>query len=100
MKKVLNIGGGDKAVTIPAHFDGWQHDRLDIDPSVKPEIVMDARELLTRPAGEYDAVYCCHNLEHYHRHDAVRVVRGMHHVLKAEGFAEVVLPDIGQVFRE
>src|SRR5438270_12958162 len=100
MKKVLNIGGGDKSVTIPAHFDGWQQDVLDIDPRVKPEICMDARELATRAVGEYDAVYCCHNLEHYYRHDAVRVIRGMRHVVKSDRFVEIVVSGMDWVMRE
>jgi len=24
MKSVMNVGGGDKAIPIPSHYQGWQ----------------------------------------------------------------------------
>lgn len=96
-KKVLNVGGGSKATAISDYFSGWQHDLLDIDPRGNPDIVCDARKLTTLPGGTYDAVYCSHNLEHYYRHHGLAVVRGFHHMLKADGFAEIRVPDIAQV---
>lgn len=96
-KRVLNVGGGSKTTPIPSHFDGWQHDLLDIDPRGNPDIVCDARELEKLPGGDYDAIYCSHNLEHYFRHDGLRVVRGFVHMLNETGFAEIRVPDIAQV---
>ena len=95
--KVLNVGGGSKATPIPAHFEGWQHDLFDIDARGEPDLVCDARELLTLQSGQYDAVYCSHNVEHYYRHDGLRVLRGFVHILKDKGFAEIRVPDIAQV---
>lgn len=95
--KVLNVGGGSKATRIPAHFEGWRHDLLDIDDRGDPDLVCDARELLTLESGQYDAVYCSHNLEHYYRHDGHKVLQGFVHILKDRGFAEIRVPDIAQV---
>ena len=95
--KVLNVGGGTKATPIPDYFSDWQHDLLDIDDRGKPDLVCDARELLTLEAGQYDAIYCSHNLEHYYRHDGLKVLQGFVHVLKDDGFAEIRVPDIAQV---
>jgi len=39
MRAVLNVGGGTKAIAIPAHFDGWRHDLLDIDPTGNPDVL-------------------------------------------------------------
>lgn len=97
VKSVLNVGGGSKETAIPAHFAGWQHDLLDIDPRDGPDLVCDARKLRDLPGGVYDAVYCSHNLEHYYRHEGLNVVRGFHHMLNDTGFAEIVVPDISQV---
>jgi predicted SAM-dependent methyltransferase len=94
---VLNVGGGSKTTAIPDYFGGWRHDLLDIDPRGAPEIVCDARELTQLPPGAYDAVYCSHNLEHYYRHDGLKVLRGFLHVLNETGFAEIRVPDIAQV---
>jgi predicted SAM-dependent methyltransferase len=99
MPVVLNVGGGTKKIPIPAHFNGWRHDLLDIDPAVSPDICMDARELTTLPAAWADAVYCSHNLEHYYPHDAAKVVDGFAHVVKDDGFVELRLPDLAAVMR-
>jgi SAM-dependent methyltransferase len=96
---VLNVGGGSKSIRIPAHYNGWQHLLLDVDPGGGVDLVCDARELLSQPSSLFDAVYCSHNLEHYYRHDALRVLRGFLHVLKPDGFAEIRVPDIRLVMR-
>src|SRR5512141_1346388 len=74
-RSVLNVGGGTKAISIPDYFAGWRHDLLDIDSRGGPDIVCDARELQKLPCGSYDAIYCSHNLEHYYRHDGLKVLR-------------------------
>lgn len=98
-KKVLNVGGNSKRIGIPSQYRGWQHVLLDIDPRGKPDIVCDARQLLQLSHGQYDAVYCSHNLEHYYRHDAIKVLFGFVHVLKADGFAHIRVPDMGELMR-
>lgn len=95
--KVLNVGGGSKNTPIPHHYSEWQHDLLDIDPRGNPDIVCDARELRTLTGGQYEAIYCSHNLEHYYRHDGLTVLKGFLHILKEDGFAEIRVPDIAQV---
>jgi hypothetical protein len=98
-RRVLNVGGGSKKIPIPAHYAGWEHMLLDVDPAGQPDVVCDARELTTLTAAQYDAVYCSHNLEHYYRHDAPKVLRGFLHVLKPDGFAEIKVPDLHAVMR-
>lgn len=99
-KKFLNVGGGSKDTIIPEQYNGWKHILLDIDESVAPDIVCDARKLGTLPAGEFDAIYCSHNLEHYLRHDALKVLQGFLHVLKDDGFAHIRVPDIQEVMKK
>lgn len=99
IKKFLNVGGGTKDTIIPEQYHNWQHILLDIDSSVNPDIVCDARKLNTLPANEYDAIYCSHNLEHYLRHDALDVLKGFLHVLKDDGFAHIRVPDVQEVMR-
>jgi len=96
-QRVLNVGGGSKAIRIPDHYDGWEHLLLDIDDRGKPDIVCDARRLETLTAGQFDAVYCSHNIEHYYPHEGAKVLRGFLHVLRADGFAEIRVPDIQAV---
>ncbi len=90
--KILNVGGN--RVQMPPQYDEWQQVLLDIDPSVGADIVMDARELMGLPPGDFDAVYCAHNLEHYHEHEVKQVLAGFHHVLTEDGFVDVRVPDV------
>lgn len=100
MRSVLNVGGGSKDIGLPRQYAGWRHMLLDIDAALRPDVLCDAREMGSLPAGEYDAVYCAHNLEHYYRHDVPKVLRGFHHVLKSDGFAHVIVPDLQRVMRQ
>ena len=99
MKKVLNVGGNNKAIPLPPQYAEFEHLLLDIDPRGSPDIVCDARNLTTLEAGGFDAVYCSHNLEHYYRHDVPRVLAGFLHVLKDGGFAHIRVPDLNEVMR-
>lgn len=99
MKKVLNVGGNNKAIALPPQYAGFEHLLLDIDPRGSPDIVCDARSLKMLDPGQFDAVYCSHNLEHYYRHDVPKVLAGFLHVLKDGGFAQIRVPDIREVMQ-
>ena len=56
MKAFLNVGGLSKAIKVPARYEGWRHDLLDIDARFDMDIVMDARQIADRLAAEtYDS---------------------------------------------
>lgn len=97
--RVLNVGGNNKAIPIPPFFDGWDHVLLDIDPECGADLVCDARELHTLPNAEFDAVYCSHNLEHFYAHEVPKVLAGMAHVLKGDGFVQINVPNIGAMMK-
>ena len=99
MKKVLNVGGNSKAIPLPPQYAEFEHLLLDIDASGSPDIVCDARKLTALEAGQFDAVFCSHNLEHYYRHEVPKVLAGFLHVLKDDGFAHILVPDINEVMR-
>ena len=99
MKKVLNVGGNSKSISLPPQYTEFEHLLLDIDPKGSPNIVCDARKLTSLEAGQFDAVYCSHNLEHYYRHDVPKVLAGFLHILKDDGFAQIRVPDIAEVMR-
>jgi SAM-dependent methyltransferase len=96
---VLNVGGGNKQIPIPPHYNGWSHYLLDIAPGDDVDVVLDARKLVTLDPAQFDAVYCSHNLEHYHPHDGARVLAGFLHVLKPNGYAEIHVPDMTSVLK-
>lgn len=99
LPRVLNVGGGSREIGLTPHYDAWERHWLDIDAKAKPDVLCDARELTTQPAAAYEAVYCSHNLEHYHHHEVQRVLRGILHVIKDDGFAHFRVPNIEQLLR-
>jgi ubiquinone/menaquinone biosynthesis C-methylase UbiE len=99
IKKVLNVGGNSKDIALPDIYNGWTQVWLDIDPAVNPDVLCDARELLSLTGNTYDAIYCSHNLEHYYRHDVKKVLAGFYHVLKKDGFVHIRVPDMAAVMR-
>ena len=99
MKTVLNVGGHNKSIPLPPQYTEFEHLLLDIDPRGEPDLVCDARKLATLDAGQFDAIYCSHNLEHYYRHDVRKVLSGFLHVLNETGFAHIRVPDIQEVMR-
>jgi SAM-dependent methyltransferase len=98
LRYVLNVGGNNRRIPLPPHFAGWVQHLLDIDPTGEPDVLADARELTRLPAATYDAIYCSHNLEHYHDHDVPKVLAGFIHVLKPGAFAHIRVPDLIAVF--
>ena len=100
MKKVLNVGGNNKLIELPPQYTDFEHLLLDIDPKGEPDILCDARLLTTLEAGQFDAIYNSHNLEHYYRHDVPKVLAGFQHVLKDDGFAHIIVPDMHEVMRQ
>ena len=99
MKRVLNVGGGSKSIPLPSEYGGFAHVLLDIDPQGAPDIVLDGRRLGELAPGQFDAIYCSHNLEHYFRHDVPKVLAGFFHVLKPGGFAQIRVPDLPELMR-
>lgn len=94
---VLNVGGGPTR-QLPSNYDGWTQWLLDIDPSVKPDICIDAKELKTLESGQFDAVYCSHNLEHFYANEVPAVLSGFLHVLKIGGSVEIAVPNLRNLF--
>jgi hypothetical protein len=101
MSKVLNVGGNCKGIKIPEYYDGWEHHLLDIDPTGQPDICCDALLLKDMPEykGQYDSVYCSHNLEHFYQHNVKDVLVGFHHVLTDDGFCHIRVPHLMNVLR-
>jgi ubiquinone/menaquinone biosynthesis C-methylase UbiE len=91
---VLNVGGGGRH--LPKEYEGWDQDLLDIDPKVEPDILCDAKDM-RKITKKYDAVFCSHNLEHFYRHEVPQVLGGFQHVLKNDGFAHIIVPDLSSL---
>ncbi len=97
--RVLNVGGGSKRHTpafalrqLASRFAGHRSEG-------KTGRCLRRTRIAQLAAGQYDAVYCSHNLEHYYKHDGPKVLTGFLHVLKPDGFAEIRVPDMNSVMK-
>lgn len=99
-KTVLHVGCGQaNPAKLHATFRGaeWREIRLDIDPSVTPDIIASITDLAQVESGSMDAVWSSHNLEHLYPHEVPTALREFCRVLKPEGFALITLPDLRQI---
>ena len=90
MKK-LHLGCG------PDKRKGWIN--VDINPSVKPDIVSRADKLPMIQSGTIDVIESCHMFEHFTYHQAIAALTEWHRVLKRGGKLMLELPNIENCFK-
>jgi predicted SAM-dependent methyltransferase len=100
---MLNAGSGPGPARRIGRMIGeqrWDEVRLDIDPEVKPDIVGSITELdLSFGPQSFDAVWSSHVLEHLYAHEVYPALRQFFRVLKPDGLALVMSPDLEAVAR-
>ena len=98
-KLVLNVGCGYPGRGLHPSFQGsdWREVRLDIDPSVTPDIISSIVDMRPVASGSIDAVWSSHNLEHLHRHEVPAALAEFMRVLRPGGELLVTLPDLQRV---
>ncbi|MEY9278826.1 class I SAM-dependent methyltransferase [Bradyrhizobium yuanmingense] len=101
MKRLLNAGSGSGTAQrihrmILDH--GWEETRFDIDPDVKPDVIGSILELsgAFKPQS-FNAVWSSHVLEHLYAHEVYPTLRQFHQILKPDGFALIMSPDLESV---
>jgi len=97
MPRFLHVGCGPKRknLTVQAFAAAdWEEVSLDIDRSVKPDIVDSLPDLSRVESNSFDAVYSAHNIEHLYPHEVPVALKAMRRVLKADGFAILTCPDL------
>ena len=76
----------------------WEEVRLDIDAAVKPDVVGSITQLESSfPAESFDAIWSSHVLEHLYAHEVYPALRQFIRVLKPDGFALIMSPDLEAV---
>ena len=75
----------------------WEEVSLDIDESVKPDIVDKLPDLSRVKSGSFDAVYSAHNIEHLYPHEVPVALKAMRRVLRSDGFVILTCPDLQMV---
>jgi SAM-dependent methyltransferase len=96
--RVLNAGSGgpDNGALHPVFRSNlWKEVRLDIDDSVRPDIVGSFSQMRGVVAdSSFDAIWSSHSLEHLHTHQVIPALREFRRILKGDGFALVTCPDL------
>jgi SAM-dependent methyltransferase len=99
-KRILNAGAGHvsaRGMAAVLHNGGWEEVRLDIDPSVDPNVLGSMTEMRDFPDHCFDAVWSSHTLEHLFAHEVPRALRECKRVLMRDGFAIFMSPDLESV---
>ncbi len=85
----LNLGCADRQI------DGFIN--IDIDPKVKPQMVMDVSRLSFVYKGNVDLIYASHVLEHFGRHKYKSVLKEWYDSLTPGGILRLAVPDFAKV---
>ena len=99
-RTLLHVGCGPqrKAQTTPAfNTPAWRELRLDIDPSVEPDIIGTMTDMSAVADGSVDAIFSSHNIEHLYPFEVPVALREFRRVLKPDGFAVITCPDLQSV---
>jgi SAM-dependent methyltransferase len=99
-KTFLHVGCGParKEQAGPGFWgEEWQELRLDIDPSVQPDIVGTMTDMSAIVDESVDAVYSSHNIEHLYPHEVPLALAEFRRVLKDDGFVVLTCPDLQSV---
>jgi SAM-dependent methyltransferase len=92
--RLLHVGCG--TTPLPKDLaDRYEEVRVDIDPATSPHIVASMTSL--GEIGEFEALYCCHALEHLYPYEILPALREFARVLKPKGVAIIVVPDLEDV---
>lgn len=99
---VLHVGCGSKEASgLHEAFCGpnWNELRLDVDPTVEPDVVASITDMAPVGDASVEAVFSSHNLEHLEAHEVPRALAEFLRVLRPGGMLLVTLPDIQAVAR-
>jgi ubiquinone/menaquinone biosynthesis C-methylase UbiE len=99
-KIVLHVGCGSRDIDNLNPFfrhEGYRELRLDIDPAVEPDIVATMLDMGAVDTASVDAVFSSHNIEHLFAHEVVVALTEFRRVLKPDGFAMIIVPDLQAV---
>ena len=96
----LHVGCGPKRkerTTRGFNTSAWSEIRLDIDPSVSPDVIGTMTDMASVSSGSVNAVFSSHNIEHLYPHEVPLALAEFLRVLSDDGFAVITCPDLQSV---
>lgn len=100
MKTFLHVGCGSKRkerTTRGFNIDAWSEIRLDINPSVSPDVIGTMTDMDLVATGTVNAVFSSHNIEHLYPHEVPLALAEFLRVLSDDGFAVITCPDLQSI---
>ena len=100
MQTLLHVGSGPKnkeQTTRAFNNDSWKEIRLDIDPSVSPDVIGTMTDMSQVLSNSVDAVFSSHNIEHLYPHEVPLALVEFLRVLQENGFVVITCPDLQSV---
>jgi predicted SAM-dependent methyltransferase len=100
MKTFLHVGCGPKQndrIVKGFNAPEWKELRLDIDPTVQPDIIGTMTDMRSVESESVDAIYSSHNIEHLYPHEVPVALAEFMRVLKPTGFVIITCPDLQSV---
>lgn len=96
--KLLNVGCGPQGRQHGfLGFKDWQEVRLDIDPSVQPDVLGTMTDMSAVATASIDAIVSSHNIEHLYPHEVPQALAEFVRVLKDDGLLLITCPDLQSV---
>ncbi|MDL2317310.1 class I SAM-dependent methyltransferase, partial [Desulfovibrio sp. OttesenSCG-928-A18] len=95
--RLLHVGSGPRTkADSTAYFssDAWVETRLDIDPSVRPDITGSLVDLSGVADESYDGLYASHCIEHLYPQDVDKAIKNFMRVLQKDGHMVITCPDL------
>ena len=94
----LHVGCGPKHIEdTPFDRQNWQEVRLDVNPSVHPDVIGTMTNMQAVGNSSVDAIFSSHNIEHLYPHDVPVALAEFHRILKPGGFILLTCPDLQSV---
>ena len=102
VKKLLHVGCSVKtkeSTTAVFNTSEWEEIRLDIDSSVKPDIVASILDMKEVKDNSIDAIFSSHNIEHLYPHEVEIAIKEFNRALNNEGYIIITCPDLQEICR-
>ena len=100
MQKLLHSGCGPKRkdrTTRGFNSPEWDEIRLDIDPSVSPDVIGTMTDMSAVGSSSVNAIFSSHNIEHLYPHEVPAALAEFNRVLTEDGFVVITCPDLQSV---
>ena len=100
MNLLLHVGCGHKTRALTTRgfsARNWHELRLDLDPSVKPDLIGSLTDLSMVADASIDGIYSSHNIEHLYPHEVPIALAEFRRVLKPRGLAVITCPDLRSI---